>query len=51
METIIRTAIPTTGRIGIMATTGLITGMAGIVITATTVLIITAIVIIGNEGT
>jgi hypothetical protein len=50
MDTTIRTAIPTTDRIGIMATTGLTTGTAGIAITATTVLI-TVIVIIGNEMT
>ena len=45
MDTIIRIAIPITDRIGIMATTGLIIGAAGIAITATTVILI---VIIGN---
>jgi hypothetical protein len=48
MDTIIRIAIPITDRIGIIATTGLIIGAAGIAITATTVLI-TVIVIIGNR--
>jgi hypothetical protein len=45
MDTTIRTAIPTIDRIGIIATTGLIIGAAGIAITATTVILI---VIIGN---
>ena len=48
MDTIIRTAIPITDRIGIIATTGLIIGAAGIAITATTVIIT---VIIGNQMT
>lgn len=48
MDTILRIAIPITDRIGIIATTGLIIGAAGIAITATTVLI-TIIVIIGNQ--
>ncbi len=48
MDTTIRTAIRITDRIGIMATTGLTTGTAGIGITATTVIITT---VIGNEVT
>jgi hypothetical protein len=51
MDTLIRTAIPTTGRIGIMAIIGLTTGTAGIVITATSVIRIVRTVIIGNEMT
>ena len=47
MDTI-RTAIPITDRIGIMATTGLTTGTAGIAITATTVI---TTGIIGNQMT
>jgi len=46
----IRTAIPTTDRIGTMAT-GLIIGAAGIAITATTVILTGIIVIIGNQMT
>jgi hypothetical protein len=50
MDTTIRTAIPTTDRIGIMAT-ALTTGGAGIAITATTVILTAIIVIIGNQMT
>lgn len=50
MDTTVRTAIPTTDRIGIMAT-GLTTGGAGIAITATTVILTVIIVIIGNQMT
>ena len=50
MDTTIRTAIPTTDRIG-MATTGHIIGGAGIAITATTVILTVIIVIIGNQMT
>jgi hypothetical protein len=51
MDTTIRTAIPTTDRIGIIATTGPTTGTAGIAITATTVILTGIIVIIGNQMT
>ena len=50
MDTTIRTAIPTTDRIGIMAT-GLTTGTAGIVIITTTGIRTVRTVIIGNEMT
>jgi hypothetical protein len=49
MDTI-RTAIPTTDRIGTMGT-GLIIGAVGIAITATTVILTVIIAIIGNQMT
>jgi hypothetical protein len=48
MDTTIRIAIPTTDRIPIMATTGLIMGTAGIAITTATIVTTT---IIGTKVT